>query len=69
MRFDRNRLLSLRESLDLNQVEAAAKIGVTRQSLDSWEKGKSTPSIGKLDLIGKAYGVPGKFFLVEEMRG
>lgn len=43
-----NRIKELRKELDLSQDELAQKIGVTRQAVNSYEKGKRNPELAAL---------------------
>jgi transcriptional regulator with XRE-family HTH domain len=46
--FDHEQLRRLREGLGLTHEEFAARIGVTKQAVSSWETGRSSPSLEKL---------------------
>lgn len=46
-----------REKLGLNQSELARRLGVTPQSVQAWESGRSTPRVTKYRDIAKALGV------------
>ncbi len=50
-------LKELREKNCLTQVEAAEKLGVTRQALSKWENDKTCPDIDKLKQISWLYSV------------
>ena len=50
-------LKSARVNANLTQLEAAKRLGVTRQTLSNWETGKSYPSVVKFKVIEKVYGV------------
>ena len=67
-KFDKKRFKDYREKqLKMTQEQAAAGIGVLRQTLASWEKeGGHCPSISQLSKIGQVYGIAGTFFLVQE---
>ncbi len=45
------RLTAIREKLGLTQAETAEKLGVTRQSVMSWERGLRIPDARSLKLI------------------
>lgn len=45
---DGNRIKELRKELDLSQDELAQRIGVTRQAVNSYEKGKRNPELAAL---------------------
>ncbi len=63
-----NRLKELREAHNLTQEDLAAKVGVSRQTIISLEKGKYSPS---LILAYKLSGIFGlsieELFLLKEM--
>ena len=46
-----------RVNAGLSQKEAALKIGVTKDTLGNWERGKSFPSTKYIPLIEKTYNV------------
>lgn len=46
-----NNLLRIRLDLDLNQVEAAERIGVTQTTYSRWENGLNQPKFEDLDRI------------------
>lgn len=52
-----SRISTLRESLGLNQVEFALKIGSSDSTISNWETGKTTPSRGTLRRIAEICGV------------
>lgn len=45
---DGNRIKELRKELDISQDELAQRIGVTRQAVNSYEKGKRNPELAAL---------------------
>ena len=51
-------LKTARELKGLNQEEAAKQIGVSKDTLSNYERGKSYPDIPILRKIEKVYGVP-----------
>ena len=51
-------LEAARVNAKLTQDEAAAKIGVAKQTLLNWEKGRSAPTITQSRLIESVYGIP-----------
>ena len=50
-------LRAARVNAGYNQEQAAAKIGVTRDVISNWERGKTYPSVKYLPLIENAYGL------------
>lgn len=53
-----NRLRAYRRSHDLTQEELAERVGVTRQTILSIERGRYNPSVGLALRIARAFGVP-----------
>ena len=51
-------LKTARELKGLNQAEAAEKIGINKDTLGNYERGKSYPDIPVLRKIEEVYGVP-----------
>lgn len=47
-----------RVNVGLSQVEAALKIGVSKETLSNYERGQSYPDVLILKKIEKVYGVP-----------
>lgn len=43
--------------MNLTQKEAAEKLGVSKDTVGSWERGKSFPSVSKIPLIEKVYHI------------
>ena len=55
---EKNALHRLREQRGLTKEEAAAELGVSRQSVSQWESGKTFPSVKKQIVLSRLYGVP-----------
>ena len=51
------KLKEKRSQLHLSQEQLAAQLGVTRQTIASWEKGKTYPDIGSILKLSDLYGV------------
>jgi len=51
------RLELLRERFGLTQQELAEKIGVSREQVSRWERGKQNPTVDKLSEICRALGI------------
>lgn len=51
-------LKAARVNAGLTQKQAAAEIGVAKETISSWERKKSYPSTGMLQKIEKAYHIP-----------
>lgn len=50
-------LKAARVNANLTQVEAAKRIGVSKDTLSNWETGKSSPSVVKFKIIEQVYGI------------
>ena len=57
------RIKALRTSLGLNQVEFAAQLSVTKQSVSNWENGNILPSLDMLMKIAYTYSVSADYLL------
>lgn len=62
------RLRMARKAADLSQEKLAAKIGVTFQQVQKYEKGTSTISAARLHDVAVVLGVPVSFFFPEPKR-
>lgn len=62
-------LHSIREQLGYTQEKLGKLVGVTRQTISSWEKGESTPSVAQLFAISRILGVPVEVLLGKKTRG
>lgn len=52
------RLIYFRKSSGVSQIQAAEKLGVSRQTIGRWEQGVSSPSMENLIALSELYGVP-----------
>lgn len=50
-------LKTLREAAGLTQAEAAARVGLTRQAISSYESGRTRPDVDMLMKLAEVYGV------------
>ena len=57
------RIRFLRQSLGMNQVQLADKLGVTKQSVSNWENDNIVPSIDKLVKIADFFSVSADYLL------
>ena len=48
----------IRTAKGMNQTELAEKVGVTRQTISSWEKGSSFPNINMLEKMSAVFDMP-----------
>ena len=51
-------LPAARVNAGLTQEQAAKKIGVTRQTIINWEKGKIAPRVPEMYAIADVYNIP-----------
>lgn len=51
-------LEAARVNAKLTQADAAEKIGVSRQTIINWEKGKIMPRIPEMKMLSHVYGIP-----------
>lgn len=51
-------LAAARVNANLTQIQAAKKIGVSKDSIIKWEAGKASPSATKFKKLCAVYGVP-----------
>ena len=51
-------LEAARVNAKLTQAEAAEKIGVSRQTIINWEKGKVIPRIPEMKMLSLVYNIP-----------
>ncbi len=58
-----SRLKELRNSKGLTQKQLAKELNVTDDSIFSWEKGRSQPSIENLIMLCKFFGVSSDYLL------
>ena len=58
-----NRIIFLRQSKELNQVQLAEKLGVKKQSISNWENDNIMPSIDMLIRIADFFNVSTDYLL------
>lgn len=51
-------LAAARVNAGMTQDEVAKKMGVTRATIISWEKGKVIPGIPEMEMLSRTYGIP-----------
>lgn len=59
----KKRLISLRKEKKLNQSDLAKKIGLTQQTISSYEKGKIMPSMETLNRLAEEFSVTSDYLL------
>lgn len=62
LKFETDRLKTLRETFGIQVEEAAAKVGKTKQQWTIWENGVNSPSVENLLVICNAFDVDVSFF-------
>ena len=63
-----DRVKYLRQSRELNQVQFAQKMGVTKQSVSNWENDNIMPSVDMLERIADYFKVSTDYLLGREGR-
>ena len=51
-------MAAARENAGLTQKQLATKCNVSESTVVKWESGRTLPSLKKLPLLEKAYGIP-----------
>lgn len=51
-------LAAARVNAGLTQEAAAKKMGVTKQTIINWEKGKIVPGIPEIEMLSRIYEMP-----------
>lgn len=51
-------LASARVNAELTQGEVATKMGVSRQTIVNWEKGRVIPGIPEMQMLSEIYKIP-----------
>ena len=57
------RLFQLREEAKIPRQKAANDLGISRNSLEYYEKGKRTPDVGMIARLAQYYGVSADYLL------
>ena len=57
------RIRFLRQSRELNQVQLAEKLGVTKQSVSNWENDNIVPSVDMIEKIADFFNVSTDYLL------
>ena len=71
MEKTKNKIRELRLSKNLTQQQLADELHVTKQAISKWEKGKSVPDVGSIQLISSYFGVSADYLIndgVEEAK-
>lgn len=64
----RNRLKELREQFSLTQEDLAGKVGVSRQTIISLEKGRYSPSLLLAFKLARVFNLPIEEVFIFEIR-
>lgn len=51
-------LAAARVNAGLTQEEVAKKLGISKQTIVNWEKGKNVPGIPQMEMMSHIYGIP-----------
>ena len=51
-------LAAARVNAGFTQDEVARKLGVTKQTIVNWEKGRVVPGIPEMEMLSKIYQIP-----------
>lgn len=51
-------LAAARVNAGYTQEEVAKKMGITKQTIINWEKGKVIPGIPEIDMLSRLYNMP-----------
>ena len=65
IKFDKTKLKELRDMKGINQTDAGAKVGVTKQQWSQWEAGDNALSMGTLEKICNTFECDPKYFFVD----
>ncbi len=57
-------LAAARVNAGLTQVQVAEMMGVSKQTIINWEKGKIVPKIPEMCLLSKIYNMPEKYIFL-----
>lgn len=63
MEKTKNKIRELRLSKNLTQQQLADELHVTKQAISKWEKGKSVPDVGSIQLISSYFGVSADYLI------
>lgn len=61
------KILHLRKSKGLDQINVAKQLGVTRQSMYKWESGVCMPELDKIKKMAEIYGVSYDYLLKDDL--
>lgn len=50
-------LAAARVNADMTQEEVAKKMGVSKQTIINWEKGRVIPGIPEIEMLARVYGI------------
>ena len=57
-------LEAARVNAKMTQADAAREMGVSRQTIINWEKGKVSPGIPEIEKLSRIYRMPQDFFFI-----
>jgi len=53
-----------RVNAKMTQADVAKEMGVSRQTIINWEKGKASPGIPEIEKLSRLYQMPQDFFII-----
>lgn len=57
-------MAAARVNAKMTQADAAKEMGVSRQTIINWEKGKVSPGIPEIEKLSRLYQMPQDFFII-----
>jgi len=51
-------LAAARVNAGMTQEDVARKMGVTKQTIVNWEKGRTAPGIPEMEMLSRIYNIP-----------
>lgn len=57
-------LEAARVNANMTQQDVAEKMGVSRQTIVNWEKGRVAPGIPEIEMLSRLYSMPQDFFII-----
>ena len=52
-------LAAARVNAGMTQEDVAKRMGISKQTVVNWEKGKVVPRIPEMEMLTRMYGIPG----------
>lgn len=51
-------LAAARVNANMTQQDVAREMGISKQTIVNWEKGKNAPGIAQMQMLSKLYNIP-----------